>query len=81
MKQDTGPLAGKIEASVAAAELGFSLRAGQYSYAEAPKQFDAILGVTGTLDALSPYEKSIVHDVYQIKKRTLNFQCPILNIQ
>lgn len=28
-----------------------------FSYAEIPKKFDLILGVTGTLDSLGAYEK------------------------
>jgi len=41
-----------------------------FSYAEIPKKFDIILGVTGTLDSLGIYEKQVIRDDYKIIKMT-----------
>jgi len=41
-----------------------------FSYAEIPKKFDLILGVTGTLDSLGIYEKQVIRDDYKIIKMT-----------
>jgi hypothetical protein len=49
-----------------------SLRCGSFSFAEIPKRpnFEYILGVTGTLEFLSSYEKSILEKEYGIKRQT-----------
>ncbi|KAJ9461055.1 Protein translocase subunit SecA [Diplonema papillatum] len=39
---------------------------GSFSYAEIPKKYDVIFGLTGTLKTLSSGEKSLLHDVYDI---------------
>ena len=36
----------------------------EFSYAEIPQYFALTLGVTGTLDSLSPAENDIVKDVF-----------------
>lgn len=43
-----------------------------FYYAEIPKKFDLILGVTGTLDSLGNYEKDILKDKYNIVKMFYN---------
>jgi len=48
------------------------LNCGNFSYAEIPKSYEAILGVTGTLSSLTKEEKdTIVKDMYGIKKTTI----------
>jgi hypothetical protein len=46
------------------------VKCGYYSYAEIPKDFAMILGVTGTLKTLSDPEKDIVENEYKILKKT-----------
>ena len=46
------------------------LKCGHYSYAEMPKEFSFIMGVTGTLETLSPIEKKVIADKYKITKYT-----------
>jgi len=41
-----------------------------FSYAEIPKKFDLILGVTGTLVSLGIYEMQVIKDDYNINKMT-----------
>lgn len=45
------------------------LYSGRFSYAETPRMYDHVMGVTGTLEALSPDEKKIVQS-YDILKET-----------
>ena len=40
---------------------------GSFSYAEIPKQFKYIIGVTGTLKSLSKPEINIVEKIYKIE--------------
>ncbi len=47
-----------------------NIKCGSFSYAEIPKQFDYIMGVTGTLKTLSEPEADIVNNVYNIRKKT-----------
>ena len=54
-----------------ATSVGLELRCGQFSYAEIPKSYKHILGVTGTLSALGTFEKKIIKDEYNIKKSTV----------
>jgi Mg-chelatase subunit ChlD len=51
--------------------VGLSVNCGQFSYAEMPKKYSNVLGVTGTLEALGDYERSIIKDEYKIKKQTI----------
>ena len=46
--------------------LNLSPSCGQYSYAELPAGFDAVLGVTGTLSGLSALKKETLKNVYSI---------------
>ena len=46
------------------------LQCGSFSYAEIPKKFDIILGVTGTLETLSRAEQDIMKNTYQISRHT-----------
>ncbi|MGI9215126.1 MAG: hypothetical protein ACR2HS_05760, partial [Gammaproteobacteria bacterium] len=50
--------------------IGLILTTGSLSYAEIPKNYNLILGVTGTLSSLSPFEKSIIEG-YGITKQTI----------
>ena len=43
---------------------------GAFSYAEIPKQYKCVMGVTGTLATLSEPERRLLEDVYSIKKFT-----------
>ena len=47
------------------------VKCGDFSYAEIPKEFVCIMGVTGTLEALSDPEKQVIKDDYQIQKFTI----------
>ncbi len=38
----------------------FNIRAGEFSFAEIPKHFDTILGVTGTLNSLTDFQKAAI---------------------
>ena len=51
------------------------IRLGSFSYAEIPKKFYSILGVTGTLEQLSEQEKNIIENVYNIKFKTFIPSC------
>ncbi|XP_077288893.1 uncharacterized protein LOC143913144 [Arctopsyche grandis] len=41
---------------------------GRISYANLPKQYSCIFGVTGTLKSLNDYEKQTIQQIYNIKK-------------
>jgi hypothetical protein len=60
-----------VSSETARSKLGVQIDCGSYSYAEFPKSFDAILGVTGTLDTIQPAEKKILQDLYEIRKTTI----------
>ena len=51
-------------------KLSINIKAGKFSYAEIPFKFSLVLGVTGTLEYLSDYEKSIMKGIYKINKET-----------
>jgi energy-coupling factor transporter ATP-binding protein EcfA2 len=61
---------GNISQEVLDQFISLDVKCGFFSYAEIPKQFQYIMGVTGTLSTLSEPEKSIVTNVYQIHKET-----------
>lgn len=42
--------------------LGLQIKCGIFSYAEIPRQFDVILGVTGTLATISDTQRKIMID-------------------
>jgi len=46
------------------------LYCGHFSYSEIPKQFNFIMGVTGTLKTLNPAQRNIIEKVYRITKNT-----------
>jgi hypothetical protein len=46
------------------------INCGSFSFAEIPKNFALVLGVTGTLQTLSAPERDIVENVYNIKRNT-----------
>ena len=46
------------------------IKCGCFSYAEMPKKFHKIFGVTGTLKTLSEAQRSVIQDFYNIKKHT-----------
>jgi hypothetical protein len=50
--------------------ISLNLYSGSFSYAEIPKMFKNIIGVTGTLRTLSKYENKIIKDVYKINQNT-----------
>jgi len=50
--------------------ISLNLYSGSFSYAEIPKMFKNIIGVTGTLRTLSRYENKIIKDVYKINQNT-----------
>lgn len=54
-----------------AAALGLSVTCGNFSYAEVPKAYEHILGVTGTLSTLGDFEKQIIEDEYNINTSTI----------
>ena len=41
---------------------------GCFSYANIPKEYEKILGVTGTLEQLGEFEKEVISSEYKIKK-------------
>ncbi|RYE30573.1 MAG: hypothetical protein EOP48_31895, partial [Sphingobacteriales bacterium] len=43
---------------------------GNFSYAEIPKQFSFIMGVTGTLKTLTKPERKVIEETYGIRKNT-----------
>ncbi len=45
------------------------LKCGIFSYAEIPKKFDLIIGVTGTLDTLTNHQQQIIRDEYKIERK------------
>ena len=47
-------------------EKELTIHCGHYSYAEMIKKFDKIFGVTGTLESLNTFEKSVLQK-YDIK--------------
>ena len=50
--------------------MGLQIRCGDFSYAEIPKIYVGILGVTGTLKSLGSFENKVVKDVYGIRFQT-----------
>lgn len=46
--------------------INISLIIGQFSYAELPKYFDNIMGVSGTVEAMSDFRKKIMYEDYKV---------------
>lgn len=59
-----------ISDATLAERIGIKINCGSFSYAEVPKLFYSIMGVTGTLRTLSETEKRIVRADYKIQKFT-----------
>jgi hypothetical protein len=59
---------GKISSNAMDAMVGLNFRCGEFSYAEIPREFNCIMGVTGTLKDLSPIQKRIVNEQYGIHR-------------
>ena len=57
---------GKISEANYDKNVNISLIIGQFSYAELPKYFDHILGVSGTVEAISDFRKKIMREEYKI---------------
>src|SRR5437870_5285750 len=52
--------------------IGIVIKVGNFSFAELPNRvFESVLGVTGTLLALGDFEKNIIENDYQIKRKTI----------
>jgi hypothetical protein len=51
--------------------MGLHIKCGNFSYAEIPRYYHQILGVTGTLESLGEFEKDVVKSVYGITRKTL----------
>eukprot|EP01051_Picozoa_sp_SAG22_P005878 SAG22_NODE_363_length_11694_cov_40.815783_17_plen_123_part_00 len=49
--------AAEISRSARDSKIGFTIDCGTFSYAEIPKQYDCIMGVTGTLRGMSDAER------------------------
>lgn len=52
-------------------QIRMGVECGRFSYAEVPHTFQSILGVTGTLQALSVPQKDLVENIYNIKKQSI----------
>jgi hypothetical protein len=52
------------------ANVAVIIQCGHYSFAEMPYQFNYIMGVSGTLETLSPPEEEVVQEQYHLMKRT-----------
>ena len=61
---------GNLSKSSLEENISIGVRCGSFSYAEMPKRFNYIMGVTGTLKTLSTFEKQIVESAYQIRTNT-----------
>jgi hypothetical protein len=44
------------------------VQCGEFLFAKAPQDFDVVMGVTGTLETMSPHEHKIVKQDYQINR-------------
>jgi hypothetical protein len=54
-----------------AAAMGLHVKCGNFSYAQIPRYYDQILGVTGTLESLGAFEKGVIQSEYGITDKTL----------
>jgi len=68
----------RVELDILEDHLGLVIKCGQFSYAEIPKRYNLILGVTGTLvpekkggpHPLGTFEQNIIRDDYKISGQT-----------
>eukprot|EP00300_Choanocystis_sp_HF-7_P042751 c9453_g1_i2.p1 GENE.c9453_g1_i2~~c9453_g1_i2.p1 ORF type:complete len:802 (-),score=140.84 c9453_g1_i2:47-2452(-) len=51
-------------------QMYFPIHCGSFSYAEIPRMYARVLGVTGTLDTLSAPENEILTNVYLVRKQS-----------
>jgi hypothetical protein len=51
--------------------IGINMVCGRFSYAELPRAYKRIMGVTGTLASLGEFEKKVMRDEYAITQSTL----------
>jgi hypothetical protein len=61
---------GKIDEVARNRNIALKFWCGGFSYAEIPKKYNSVLGVTGTLEDLSQKEKEILKNDFQIKLQT-----------
>ena len=61
---------GRVDQETLNSRLYLLVKTGCWSYAEIPNQYHSVLGVTGTLATLSPVEKSLLKNDFQIKQYT-----------
>jgi len=62
----------KIDLNILEEKKAFIVKCGFFAYAEIPKFFKFILGVTGTLKALNSEENKIINVNYNIKNKTFS---------
>lgn len=48
-----------------------NIEGGRFSYAEIPHEYDCIFGVSGTLQSMGAFEKSVIEDEYGIKHQLI----------
>lgn len=63
-------MGGKIDKVTLDKQLGFIVYSGEFSYAEIPKQYSCIMGVTGTLKSLSANENDLLKNVYNVRRQS-----------
>jgi len=61
---------GNITPSTLESKTALLISCGNFSYAEIPKCYAFVMGVTGTLNTLSPPEKKLLEDAYDIRRKT-----------
>lgn len=54
------------------ANLKLIFNIGMYSFAEIPKMYDLILGVSGTIADMSEYKKLFIRQQFKITKETIS---------
>ena len=50
--------------------IGLRISCGNFSYAEVPKMFNSILGISGTVETTSDAQKQIIYEDYNFKYET-----------
>ena len=61
----------KVTAEESSKREALLIDCGVFSYAEVPKEYDVIMGVTGTLQTLTSAQKALLKSEYKIDKQTL----------
>jgi uncharacterized membrane protein len=61
---------GKISAAALVEQKCIRIDCGAYSYAEIPKIYDHLVGVSGTLESLQDAERDILHSAYKVQRLT-----------